>query len=578
MRRLRIALAQINTTVGDFDGNVKKILGAIDGARALKADIVTLPELAICGYPPEDLLFKPQFIQANLQSLQKIVEASNGITVVVGFVDSDGDIYNAAALISDGKLIGIYHKMYLPNYGVFDENRYFRAGKECPVYVVNGIGIGINICEDIWYEAGPATVQAYAGAEVIINISASPYHTGKGESREKMIATRATDTVAVFAYNNLVGGQDELVFDGHSFIADERGNIITRGKQFEEDFIVADLDIESVFRARLHDPRWRKESPVLEKTGWRQTKTVVSQTQPSGQKPPLKPHHTTTLDLVAEVYQALVLGTRDYIHKNGFSKVVIGLSGGVDSAIVATIAVDALGKDNVIGISMPSRYSSTGSVTDTKALTQNLEIKLQTIPIEKPFQAYLDTLVESFTGTKPDSTEENLQARVRGNLLMALSNKFGWLVLTTGNKSEMATGYTTLYGDMAGGFAVIKDVPKTLVYKITKYRNAKAGFNLIPAAIIDKPPSAELRPDQKDSDSLPPYEVLDAILTAYVEEDKSVDQIVALGYEKAVVQKTAKLVDRSEYKRRQAPPGVKITSRAFGRDRRLPLTSLFKEW
>ena len=578
MRRLRIALAQINTTVGDFDGNVKKILGAIDGARAMKADIVTLPELAICGYPPEDLLFKPQFIQANLQSLQKIVEASSGITVVVGFVDTDGDIFNAAALISDGKLIGVYHKMYLPNYGVFDENRYFRAGKECPVYVVNGIGIGINICEDIWYEAGPATIQAYAGAEVIINISASPYHAGKGESREKMIATRATDTVAVFVYNNLVGGQDELVFDGHSFIADERGNIITRGKQFEEDFIVADLDIESVFRARLHDPRWRKESPVLEKSGWRQTKTIVSQTPTSGQKPLLKPHHIATLDPVAEVYQALVLGTRDYIHKNGFSKVVIGLSGGIDSAIVATIAVDALGKDNVIGISMPSRYSSTGSVTDTKALAQNLGIKLQTIAIERPFQAYLDTLAESFTGVKPDSTEENLQARVRGNLLMALSNKFGWLVLTTGNKSEMATGYTTLYGDMAGGFAVIKDVPKTLVYKITKYRNAKAGFNLIPSPIIDKPPSAELRPDQKDSDSLPPYEVLDAILTAYVEEDKSVDQIVALGYEKAVVQKTAKLVDRSEYKRRQAPPGVKITSRAFGRDRRLPLTSLFKEW
>jgi NAD+ synthase (glutamine-hydrolysing) len=578
MRRLRIALAQINTTVGDFDGNVKKILGAIDGARAMKADIVTLPELAICGYPPEDLLFKPQFIQANLQSLQKIVEASSGITVVVGFVDTDGDIFNAAALISDGKLIGVYHKMYLPNYGVFDENRYFRAGKECPVYVVNGIGIGINICEDIWYEAGPATIQAYAGAEVIINISASPYHAGKGESREKMIATRATDTVAVFVYNNLVGGQDELVFDGHSFIADERGNIITRGKQFEEDFIVADLDIESVFRARLHDPRWRKESPVLEKSGWRQTKTIVSQTPTSGQKPLLKPHHIATLDPVAEVYQALVLGTRDYIHKNGFSKVVIGLSGGIDSAIVATIAVDALGKDNVIGISMPSRYSSTGSVTDTKALAQNLGIKLQTIAIERPFQAYLDTLAESFTGVKPDSTEENLQARVRGNLLMALSNKFGWLVLTTGNKSEMATGYTTLYGDMAGGFAVIKDVPKTLVYKITKYRNAKAGFNLIPSPIIDKPPSAELRPDQKDSDSLPPYEVLDAILMAYVEEDKSVDQIVALGYEKAVVQKTAKLVDRSEYKRRQAPPGVKITSRAFGRDRRLPLTSLFKEW
>jgi NAD+ synthase (glutamine-hydrolysing) len=578
MRRLRVAMAQINTTVGDFGGNVKKILGAVDNARTSRADIVTLPELAICGYPPEDLLFKPQFIQANLHSIQKIMEASSGITVVVGFVDSDGDIYNAAALISDGKLIGTYHKMYLPNYGVFDENRYFRAGNECPVYVINGVGIGINICEDIWYEAGPATVQAYAGAEVIINISASPYHRGKGESREKMIATRAADTVAIFAYNNLVGGQDELVFDGHSFISDERGNIITRGKQFEEDFVVADLDIESVFRARLHDPRWRKESPVLGKTGWHQTRAIVSQTSSTNQKPPLKPRHVTALDTVAEVYQALVLGTRDYIHKNGFEKVVIGLSGGVDSAIVATIAVDALGKENVIGISMPSRYSSAGSVTDTNSLVKNLGIKLQTISIERPFQAYLDTLTESFTGTKPDSAEENLQARVRGNLLMALSNKFGWLVLTTGNKSEMATGYTTLYGDMAGGFAVIKDVPKTLVYKLAKYRNAQAGYNLIPAPILDKPPSAELRPDQKDTDSLPPYEVLDSILTAYVEEDKSVDQIVALGFDKTTVQKTAKLVDRSEYKRRQAPPGIKITSRAFGRDRRLPITNLFKEW
>ena len=578
MRRLRVAMAQINTTVGDFDGNVKKILAAVDNARTQKADIVTLPELAICGYPPEDLLFKPQFIEANLHSIQKIVEASAGITVVAGFVDSDGDIYNAAALISDGKLIGTYHKMFLPNYGVFDENRYFRAGSECPVYVINGIGIGVNICEDIWYEAGPATAQAYAGAEVIINISASPYHRGKGESREKMIATRATDTVAIFAYNNLVGGQDELVFDGHSFISDESGNIIARGKQFEEDFVIADLDIEAVFRARLHDPRWRKESPILGKTGWHESKTIVSQKISSDLRPPLKPRHVTVLDPVAEVYQALVLGTRDYIHKNGFEKVVIGLSGGVDSAIVATIAVDALGKENVVGISMPSRYSSTGSVTDTKVLVKNLGIKLQTISIEKPFQAYLDTLTESFAGTKPDSAEENLQARVRGNLLMALSNKFGWLVLTTGNKSEMATGYTTLYGDMAGGFAVIKDVPKTLVYKLTKYRNAQAGYDLIPAPIIDKPPSAELRPDQKDSDSLPPYEILDAILTAYVEEDKSVDQIVALGFDKATVQRTAKLVDRSEYKRRQAPPGVKITSRAFGRDRRLPLTSLFKEW
>jgi NAD+ synthase (glutamine-hydrolysing) len=550
----------------------------VEHARTLKADIVTLPELAICGYPPEDLLFKPQFIEANLLSLQKIVEASSGITVIVGFVDSNGDIYNAAAVIHDGKLIGTYHKIFLPNYGVFDENRYFRAGKECPVYVINGVGIGINICEDIWYEAGPATAQAYAGAEVIINISASPYHTGKGESREKMIATRATDNVSIFAYNNLVGGQDELVFDGHSFIVDETGSVITRGKQFEEDFVVADLDIEAVFRARLHDPRWRKESSILAMTGWSQTKTIVSENPVAAAKPPLVPRDTAVLDPVAEVYRALVLGTRDYLHKNGFEKVAIGLSGGIDSAIVAAIAVDALGKDNVTGISMPSRYSSTGSVTDTKALARNLDIKLKTIPIEKPFQAYLDTLADSFNGTKPNAAEENLQARVRGNLLMALSNKFDWLVLTTGNKSEMATGYTTLYGDMAGGFAVIKDVPKTLVYKISRYRNTLAGYDLIPAAIIEKPPSAELRPDQKDSDSLPPYEILDPIITAYVEEDKSVEQIVALGFDKTTVQRTAKLVDRSEYKRRQAPPGVKITSRAFGRDRRLPLTSLFKEW
>ena len=567
-------MAQINTTVGDFDGNVKKILGAIDTARNLKADIVTLPELAVCGYPPEDLLFKPQFIQANLQSLQKIVEASQGITVVVGYVDSDGDIYNAAALISDGKLVGNYHKMYLPNYGVFDENRYFRAGSECPVYVINGIGIGINICEDIWYEAGPATVQAYAGAEVIINISASPYHAGKGESREKMIATRATDNVAIFAYNNLVGGQDELVFDGHSLLIDERGNMITRGKQFEEDFIVADLDIEAVFRARLHDPRWRKESPLIGKTGWQQTKTIVSQTPSNGPKPPLKPRHITALDPAAEVYQALVLGTRDYIHKNGFQKVVIGLSGGVDSAIVATIAVDALGKDNVIGISMPSRYSSTGSVTDTQKLTQNLGITLKTIPIEKPFQAYLDTLAESFAGVKPDIAEENLQARVRGNLLMALSNKFSWLVLTTGNKSELAVGYSTLYGDTAGGFAVIKDVPKTLVYRLCRWRNTKG--EVIPERVLQKPPTAELRPGQLDTDSLPPYEELDPVLEAYVEGDLTAGELVEAGFDPDLVERVVRLVDLAEYKRRQSPLGVRVTPKAFGRDRRMPITNAYR--
>jgi len=578
MRRLRIAMAQINTTVGDFDGNVNKILKNIDAARSQGADIVTFPELAVCGYPPEDLLFKPQFIQANLDSLQKIARASQGITVVTGFVDTDNDIYNAAAILNDGKIAGIYHKIYLPNYGVFDENRYFRAGSDYPVFVIGGVGIGITICEDIWYEVGPATVQANSGAEVIINISASPYHAGKGASREKMIACRAADNVAIFAYNNAIGGQDELVFDGHSVIMDEKGNLIARGKQFEEDLIIADLDVESVFRARLHDPRQRKEELLGEQRRWNQRRIVVSEIPFSGEHPVQNKQQPEILDLPTEVYRALVVGTRDYVRKSGFNKVVIGLSGGIDSAIVAAIAVDALGGENVVGVSMPSRYSSEGSKTDAQRIAENFKFRLLSIPIEKIYQAYLDTLSEPCTGTAPDTTEENVQARIRGNLLMALSNKFGWLVLTTGNKSEYATGYTTLYGDMAGGFAVIKDVPKTLVYKIARKRNQMAGRELIPESVFTKPPSAELRPEQKDTDSLPPYEILDPILTAYVEDDKSVEQIIALGFDKTTVQKTAKLVDRSEYKRRQAPPGVKITTRAFGRDRRLPIVNHFKEW
>ncbi len=578
MRRLRIAMAQINTTVGDFDSNVKKILENIDAARSKGADIVTFPELAVCGYPPEDLLFKPQFIQANLDSLQKIAHASQGITVVTGFVDTDNDIYNAAAILNDGKIAGIYHKIYLPNYGVFDENRYFRAGSDCPVFIIGGVGIGITICEDIWYEVGPATVQANSGAEVIINISASPYHAGKGASREKMIATRAADNVAIFAYNNAIGGQDELVFDGHSVIMDEKGNLIARGKQFEEDLIIADLDVESVFRARLHDPRQRKEELLGEQRRWNQRRIVVSEKPFSGVYPVQQKQQPEILDLPTEVYRALVVGTRDYVRKSGFNKVVIGLSGGIDSAIVAAIAADALGGENVVGVSMPSRYSSEGSKTDAQRIAENFKFRLLNIPIEKIYQAYLDTLSEPCTGTAPDTTEENVQARIRGNLLMALSNKFGWLVLTTGNKSEYATGYTTLYGDMAGGFAVIKDVPKTLVYKIARKRNQMADREMIPESVFTKPPSAELRPDQKDTDSLPPYEILDPILTAYVEDDKSVEQIIALGFDKTTVQKTAKLVDRSEYKRRQAPPGVKITTRAFGRDRRLPIVNHFKEW
>lgn len=576
MRRLRIGMAQINTTVGDFKVNTEKILEAIAQGRALGVDLLTFPELAICGYPPEDLLLKPKFIEENLKSLDRVIDGSSDITVVVGFVDAKGDIYNAAAVIHDSKLGGVYHKIYLPNYGVFDENRYFQAGNECTVFVIAGVNVGINICEDIWYEAGPATIQAYAGADVIVNISASPYHFGKRDFRERMLGARASDNVAIVAHNNLVGGQDELVFDGNSIIMDEKGQLVARGKQFEEDMIIADLDVESVFRTRLHDPRWRKRTLLLEEQHWQAPKVVVSETPGKASKPPLKPRQVEVKGIPGEIYNALVLGTRDYIHKNSIKKVVIGLSGGIDSSIVATIAVDALGPSNVTGVSMPSRYSSAGSRSDAELLAHNLGMKLLTIPIEKVSQAYLDVLAEPFKRVKPDVTEENVQARIRGNLLMALSNKFGWLVLTTGNKSEMATGYTTLYGDMAGGFAVIKDVPKTMVYQLARYRNLIAGRELIPSTVFEKPPSAELRPDQKDTDSLPPYELLDPILTAYVEEDKSVEQIIAMGIDEEVVKKAAKLVDSSEYKRRQAPPGVKITPRAFGRDRRLPITNRFK--
>jgi NAD+ synthase (glutamine-hydrolysing) len=575
MRKLRIGMSQINTTVGDFAGNTRKIIDAIAAARSLGVDLIIFPELAICGYPPEDLLFKPQFIEENLKALEKVIKQTSGIAAVVGFVDAKSDIYNAAAIINDGKLVHIYHKIYLPNYGVFDENRYFQAGRECPVYTMFGVGIGVNICEDIWYEAGPATAQAYAGAEIIVNISASPYHFGKENDRERMLATRASDNVAIIVYDNLVGGQDELVFDGNSMVLNEKGQLIARGKQFEEDLIVVDLDAEAVFRTRLHDPRWRKETLLFEDQQEQTVQIMVSELPPATPKPALPPRETKEHKFPGDVYDALVLGTRDYITKNGFKKVLIGLSGGIDSSLVAAVAADALGRSNVIGILMPSRYSSPGSISDAELLSRNLGIKHITIPIEKVYQAYIETLSEQFRDAKPDSTEENIQARIRGNLLMALSNKFGWLVLTTGNKSEYATGYSTLYGDMAGGFAVIKDVPKTLVYKLAEYRNSISG-EVIPPSVISKAPSAELRPEQKDTDSLPPYDLLDPVLTAYVEEDKSVEQIIGSGYEESAVKKAARLVDTSEYKRRQAPPGIKITPRAFGRDRRLPITNRFK--
>jgi len=578
MRRFRLALAQINTTVGDLEGNSAKILDYIYRARQLRADLVAFPELAITGYPPEDLLFKPSFIRDNRRKLDEIIGHCQGITAVMGFVDAQGDIHNAAAVAHNGRLVGTYHKMFLPNYGVFDEDRYFKAGSSCPVFVINGVSVGVNICEDIWYATGPTTLQRELGAEVIININASPYHAGKRGFREKMLATRANDNELFVAYVNLVGGQDELVFDGGSMVFNEKGDLLTLGKQFEEDMVLADLDADDVFRYRLHDSRPRKDRSPFGEGVVTSQRIVVSQQPSSLDKALLAQDKMKPLDYEAEVYSALVLGTRDYVRKNGFQKVLIGLSGGIDSSFTAMVAVDALGKENVVGVTMPSRFSSEESISDSKWLASNLGIPCWVIPIEDPFVGFLEALKEPFKGTQPNVAEENVQARVRGDILMALSNKFGWLVLTTGNKSEMATGYCTLYGDMAGGFAVIKDVPKTLVYRLSAYRNQQAGKELIPRTVMEKEPTAELRPNQKDTDSLPPYPVLDPILQAYVEEDKSWDEIVSMGFDEATVKRVIRMVDTNEYKRRQAPPGVKITPRAFGRDRRLPIVNRYRGW
>ncbi|MCG3115928.1 MAG: NAD+ synthase [Candidatus Manganitrophus sp. SA1] len=576
MRTLRLALAQINSTVGDLAGNVQKISEAIERAKGNKVDLIAFPELAISGYPPEDLLLKPQFIEENLQALQQVAKRCKGLTAIVGFVGREEDIYNAAAVIHDGAVRLVYHKCHLPNYGVFDENRYFQAGKEAPVFTLNGMTLGVNICEDIWYPEGPTFAQALGGgAEVIININASPYHAGKGLFREEMIATRARDNAAIIAYVNLVGGQDELVFDGGSFVVNESGEVLSRAKQFRESLMMIDLSVDSVFRARLHDPRRRTEK--RERVFPEVQKIVLGHTERKGKLKPLLPSLEDRLSRLDEMYSALTFGLADYVHKNGFKKGVIGLSGGIDSALTAAIAVDALGKENVIGVFMPSRYTSQESKEEAEMLARNLGIRLITLPIESPFESYLSLLSREFKNFPADITEENLQSRVRGNLMMALSNKFGWLVLTTGNKSELSVGYATLYGDMAGGFGVIKDVWKTLVYELATERNKK-GKPVIPERTFTRPPTAELRPNQTDQDSLPPYEVLDPILKAYVEEDKSYDEIVAMGFDPAVVAKVIALVDLSEFKRRQAPPGIKLTPRALGKDRRMPITNRYRSF
>jgi len=580
---LRLALAQINPCVGDLEGNAAKIVDYVGRGREAGADIVVCPELAITGYPPEDLLLKPSFLEGNRRVLDKVIAASKGVTVVCGFVDVDDDIYNAAAVIHDGRLAGVHRKVFLPNYGVFDEFRYFQKGCSTAVYRLGGSTFGVSVCEDIWYPDGPHRAQALAGAQVLININASPFYSLKWKWRESMLATRAGDNSAYVVYVNTVGGQDELVFDGHSLVLDPEGQVLVRGKSFEEQLIVVDLDTGNVCHSRLADPRWRQEEPSAE-CGTRNAEFPV---QIVDLGPRLAPPHPPTPhprpltppDRVEEVYRALVLGTHDYVRKNRFKHVAIGVSGGIDSALTATIAADALGPESVTGVSMPSAFTSAGSKADAEKLAESLEIELLTIPVGEVFESYKAALRPVFAAQPAlrqaqDVAEENLQARIRGNYLMALSNKFGWLVLTTGNKSEMATGYATLYGDMAGGFAVLKDVPKTLVYELANYRNGAGP--VIPKSIIERAPSAELRPDQKDVDTLPPYEVLDPILHHYVEEDASPAEIVEKGYPEDVVRRVVAMVDRNEYKRRQAPPGIKITPKAFGKDRRLPITNAYQ--
>ncbi len=576
MRTFRLALAQVNPTVGDIAGNTDIVLRRIDEAREQQADLVAFPELMITGYPPEDLLLKPSFIRDNRAALERVVAASKGIAVVVGFVNSEGNqVYNAAAVAHNGKLAGVYHKVYLPNYGVFDEDRYFKPGRVCPVYTINGVAVGVNICEDIWYASGPVPLQREAGAEVIVNINGSPFHAGKFASRERMLGTRAADNGLYIGYVNTVGGQDELVFDGASVVLDVEGAPVARAAQFQEELLVTDLDVERVFHHRLRAPLDRKETAsTLEAIG--RTEQVHVSDYAHIDRTPLPERMAQPLDPVGEVYHALVLGTRDYVRKNGFHKVLVSLSGGIDSSITCVIAVDALGAENVEGISMPSRYSSDGSITDSEEMAAALGVTLRIVPIESVHGAMEEALHPIFDGTEPNIAEQNVQARVRGNLLMAVSNKFGWLVLPTGNKSELAMGYATLYGDMAGGFGVIKDVPKTLVYQLSEWRNRNGDPpSPIPQSVIDKPPSAELKPDQRDDDDLPPYSLLDQVLELYVEQDRSYDEMVDMGFDAAIVQRVMRAVDRNEFKRRQGAVGIKITPRAFGRDRRMPIVNRY---
>jgi NAD+ synthase (glutamine-hydrolysing) len=567
MTVLRVALAQLNPTVGDLDGNLKRLTEAYDRAEEAGCDLVAFPELSITGYPPEDLVLKPGFVADNQAALDAFAAQTRRCAAVVGFVDSDRDLYNGIAVCVDGRVVGTYRKRMLPNYAVFDEQRYFTPGTDSDpleLYEIGGVKVGVTVCEDIWSPFGPLATQAAGGAELSVNINGSPYHWDKDTGRERMVATRAQDAHTPIVYVNQVGGQDELVFDGGSFVVDGEGRVIARAPQFVEDVTIVDVPIPPIYRARLLDPRGKATDPhlpVVHISSTPRTEGVVTE---AALADPLDRHR--------ELYDALVLGTRDYCRKNGFSDVVIGLSGGIDSTLVACVAADALGPDHVHGVSMPSRYSSDHSRSDAQLLAENLGIDYRTISIEPAFAAYLDMLSPSFEGREPTLTYENIQSRCRGQLLMALSNEMGWMVLTTGNKSEMAVGYFTIYGDSVGGYAVIKDVLKLEVYELCRYINTAAGRDVIPPDVITKPPSAELRPDQRDDQSLPPYEVLDPILELYIEQDRTAQEIIELGHDEQLVRRITRVVDIAEYKRRQCPPGVRVSPKAFGKDRRMPIT------
>ncbi len=584
---MRLALSQMNAKVGDIAGNTERIAADLAAAAGEGAELVLFPELAVTGYPPEDLLLKEHFLADARRALEELAREARSTVAVVGFPERAEDVFNAAAVLAGGEVRAVYRKVYLPNYGVFDEQRYFQSGRAGAVVGLDGHTLGLTVCEDIWEPGPPASEEAQAGATLIVNISASPYHAGKGVERERMLAQRARDNLACVAFCGLVGGQDELVFDGHSVVIDHEGNTIARGAQFREELLLCEVDLEAARAARLRDPSMR---PAARRAAGRVERLAEldGAAVATREAAPVGGPIAELLEPVeAEVHAALCLGLRDYVEKNGFRRVVLGLSGGIDSALVACIAADALGPERVAVTIMPSPYSSESTQRDARALADALGVERFELPIAEIMAAYERDLAEPFDGRPPDITEENLQARIRGNLLMALSNKFGWLVLATGNKSEMSVGYTTLYGDLAGGFAVIKDVPKTLVYRLCEWRNSPAGAQAaagepprtlapIPETIISRAPSAELRPDQRDEDSLPVYGVLDQILEGYVELDRSREQLIAQGLPETDVDRVIRLVDLAEYKRRQAPPGIKISTRAFGRDRRMPITNSYR--